>query len=165
MRGGARLVFGGWIWCWLGGGLRDRLRLAAGVPLGLPCGVCEPADGGDHGGDGVGHVGEVDGADFVAGLVVVLVHAVAGDGVGDDALQGEGVVVGALEEELFGMGIVDEVGSVAGELGAEVGAVEAGEPEGAWGKGGVGRPIISNSRLAMMLARGTGGCWRKAWSP
>ena len=36
------------------------------------------------------------------------------------------------------MGIGDEVGAVAGEFGAEVGALEAGEPEGAGGDGGIG---------------------------
>jgi hypothetical protein len=111
---------------------------AAWAPLWLPVGVCEPADGVDHGGDGAGHVGEVDGAELVAGLVVVLVEAVAGDGLGDDALLGECVVVGATEELLGGMGIGDEVRAVFCELGAEVGAVEAGEPESAGGDGGVG---------------------------
>jgi len=48
--------------------------LFAGIPLWLPAGVRKPSDGFDHGGDGVGHVGKVDGGDFVAGLVIVLVQ-------------------------------------------------------------------------------------------
>ena len=67
-------------------GRRARLRLFARIPLGLPVRVREPSDGVDHGSDGVGHVGEVDGAYLIAGLVIVLVQTVAGDSVGDDAL-------------------------------------------------------------------------------
>ena len=109
------------------------LWFAVGVPFGAEVGVGEPKDGGLHGLDGLVHVGEVDFGEFVGGLVVVGVQAEAGDGVGDDALLGEGVVVGALEEFLVGVGIVDEAGAVFGEFGAEVGAVEAGEPESAFG--------------------------------
>ena len=84
-----------------------RLRgFAAGIPLGPPGGVAEPADGFDHGGDCAGEPGEVDGAEFVGGLVVVLVQAEAGDGVGDDAFACEGDVVGPLEEILAGWGSV-----------------------------------------------------------
>lgn len=82
-------------------------------------------------------MGEVDGGELVAGLVIVLMEAEAGDGLGDDALASEGDVVGALEEVLFGVGVVDEVGAVFGEFGAEVGALVAGEPEGAFGDGGI----------------------------
>ena len=92
----------------------------------LPCRVGEPADGLDHGGDGVGHVSEVDGAEFVAGLMVVLVETEAGDGVGDDASLGEGEVVGSPEELLTGVRIAYKTSPVLGEFGAEVGAVEAG---------------------------------------
>ncbi len=83
-------------------------------------------------------MGEVDGAEFVAGLVVVLVEAEAGDGLGDDALESESVVVGALEEFFAGVGVVDEVRAVFCKFGAEIGAVEAGEPEGSGRDGGVG---------------------------
>lgn len=65
--------------------------------------------------------------------MVVLVQTEARDGVGDDALGGEGVVVGTAEELFFGVWIVDEVSAVSGEFGAKVGAIEAGEPEGAGG--------------------------------
>lgn len=110
----------------------------AGVPPGLPGGVAEPANGVEHGGDGGGHVGEVDGGDLVGGLVVVLVESEAGDGLGDDTEVGEVDVVGALEEVFGGVRIVDEVSTVSGELWAEVGAIEACEPEGSGGNGGVG---------------------------
>src|ERR1700722_5830105 len=63
---------------WCGVRRRDDAGLAARIPLRFPGGVGEPADGVDHGGDSVGHLGEVDGAEFVAGLVVVLVEAEAG---------------------------------------------------------------------------------------
>lgn len=70
--------------------------------------------------------------------MIVGVQAEAGDGLGDDAFEGEGEVVGALEEELFGVGVGDKVGAVTGELGTEVGALVAGKPEGAGGDGGIG---------------------------
>jgi len=114
------------------------LRLAARVPFWFPVGVGEPADGIDHGGDGVGHVGEVDGADLVARLVIVLVQAVAGDGLSDDSLLSQCVVVGTAEEVLFGMRVVDQVGTVFRQFGAKVRAVEAGEPEGSCGDCRVG---------------------------
>ena len=57
--------------------LRGSIWFAAGVPRGLPVGVREPVDGVDHRGDGVGHMGEVDRAQFIAWLMVVLVQAVA----------------------------------------------------------------------------------------
>ena len=59
-------------------------------------------------------MGEVDGADFVAGLVVVLVQTEAGYGVGDDALLRQCVVVRTMEELLFGVGIADQMGAVFG---------------------------------------------------
>lgn len=111
---------------------------ATGVPLGLPGIPGEPADGADHGGDGVGHVGEVDGGEIVRDVVVVLVQAEAGDGVCDDALTGESDVVGALEELLLGVWIVDQVCTMFGEFRAEVGALVAGEPEGSGRDGGIG---------------------------
>ena len=70
--------------------------------------------------------------------MVVGVETEAGDSVGDDALTGEGYVVGALEELLLGVGVLDEVCTVSGELGAEGGALIAGEPKGSGGDGGVG---------------------------
>jgi hypothetical protein len=48
------------------------------------------------------------------------VQVEAGDGLGDDAAFGEGVVVGALEEFLVGVGIADEVGAMLRQRGAEV---------------------------------------------
>jgi len=81
---------------------------------------------------------EVEFGNFVGGLVVVLVEAVAGDGLGDDAAFCEGVVVGALEEVLGGVGVCGDGCAVLGECGAEVGAFVAGEPEGARGEGGIG---------------------------
>ncbi len=75
---------------------------------------------------------------LVAGLVVVLVQSVAGDGLGDDTLLCQRIVVRALEEMLRRVRVVDQVGAVFGELGAEVGAVEAGEPERSGGDGRVG---------------------------
>src|SRR6185437_12017658 len=86
------------------------------VPARLPGSVCQPANRSDHGADGVGHVDEVDGAEFVAGLVVVLVESEAGDGLGDDALERKGVVVGAAEEMLSGVGIVDQMSAVLCQL-------------------------------------------------
>ncbi len=56
---------------------------------------------------------------------------------GDDALTSEVDVVGALEEHLFGVWVFDEVGTVVREFWAEIGALEAGKPEGAVGNGGV----------------------------
>ncbi len=111
---------------------------AAGVPLWLPVGVGEPADGADHRSDGLGHVGEVDRAEFVAGLVVVLVQAEAGDGVGDDTLVRERVVIGSLKEVLRRVRVVDQMGAMFGEFRAEVGAFEAGEPERSGGDRWVG---------------------------
>ncbi len=69
------------------------LPACRGVPRGLPVGVRQPADGAHHRGDGVSHVVEVDCAEFIAGLVVVLVQAEAGDGLGDDTLRCQSVVV------------------------------------------------------------------------
>src|ERR1017187_2877604 len=108
---------------------RFSLWFAAGIPRWPPRRVGEPADGLDYGSDGIGEVVEVDSGEFVRRLVVVLVQAVAGDGLGDDSLAGEGEVVGALEEVLGGVRVGDEAGTVAGEFRAEVGAIEAGEPE------------------------------------
>src|SRR5450756_1167569 len=104
--------FGPRSFLWSGG--RSRIGAATGVPGGLPVGVDEPSDGADHGSDGVDHVGEIDGLELVGGLVVVGVKAEAGDGLSDDAEAGEIDVVGALKEFLCGVGILDEVGSVAG---------------------------------------------------
>jgi len=108
-----------WLWGWRSGwlgrrGRSARLGLFARIPRRLPVRVREPSDGVDHGGDGVGHVGEVDGADFVAGLVVVLVQTEAGYSVGDDALLRQCIVVRALEEALLGVGIADQMGAVFG---------------------------------------------------
>jgi len=50
--------------------------------------------------------------------VVVLVQAVAGDGLGDNALLGEGVIVGAPEEVLGGMRVCDDAGAVLRQFGA-----------------------------------------------
>lgn len=128
----------------VGGGWRRRVRgrfgqgLAAGVPGGFPAGGAEPADGLDHGCDGTGEVVEVDGRQLIGRMVVVLVETEAGDGLRDDAMESEGVIVGAAEELLLGVGVSDEMGSVMCEFGAEVGALESGEPEGAGGNGGIG---------------------------
>ncbi len=89
-------------------------------------GGVEPADRLEHGEDGVGHVSKVDGAELVGGMVVVLMEAEAGDGVGDHTLQRKGVVVGSAEELLFRVRILGEVGTVLCELGAEIGAFKAG---------------------------------------
>ncbi len=114
------------------------LGLAARVPCGSPGCVGEPADGLGHGGDGVDQVREVDAREFVGGLVIVLVQAEAGDGVCDDSLACEGVIVGALKEILLRVWIGDERGAVAREFRPEVGPVEAGEPEGVGRNGGIG---------------------------
>jgi hypothetical protein len=60
--------------------------------------------------------------------------------VGDDALACERIVIGALEEELFGVRIVDELGSVTYELGSKIRAGEARKPERACGHGRIGTP-------------------------
>ena len=62
----------------------------------------------------LGQVGEVDGAEFVGGLVVVLVQAEAGDGVGDDALRARAMLSERWKKFCAGVGIVDEVGAVFG---------------------------------------------------
>ncbi len=111
---------------------------ATGIPGGLPVGVGEPLDGGDHRLDGVGEVVEVDVGEVVGGLVIVGSEAVAGDGLGDDAVAGEVEVVRAPEEVLGGMRVGDERGAVAGESWAEVGALPSGEPELIGTDGGVG---------------------------
>lgn len=112
----------------------------SGVPFGLPRGIRQPADGGGHGGDGVGHMGEVDGAEFVAGLVVVSVEPEAGDGLSDDALEGKSIVVGAAEELLFWVRVVDEMSAMLRQFGAKIGAVEACEPESSSRNRGVRPP-------------------------
>lgn len=56
----------------------------------------------------------------------------------DDALAGKGDVVGADKELLVRVGVVDEWGAVAGKGGAEVGTIEAGEPEESGWDSGVG---------------------------
>src|SRR5665213_2733184 len=112
--------------------------LASEVPLRFPGGVCQPVYRGDHGGDGVGHVMEVDAVKFVTRLVVILVQAKAGDGLGDDALLCEGVVVGAAKEMLSLVRVVDQVSAVLCQLGTKVGAVEACEPKRSSRHGGVG---------------------------
>ena len=65
---------------------------------------------------------EVDAADFVSRLMVVRMQAEAGNSVGNDALPGETVVVGSLEEILFGVRVGDQVGSMARQLGPQVAA-------------------------------------------
>ena len=57
---------------------------------------------------------------------------------GDDALKGEADVVGALEELLLRVRVLDEVSAVFGQLGAEVGALVTGEPESSGGDGWIG---------------------------
>ena len=114
------------------------LGLAAGVPGGLPIGIGEPLDRGDHGVDGVGEVVEIDVGEVVGGLVIVGAESVAGDGLGDDSLTGEREVVRAPEEVLFGVGIGDERGPVFGESWAEIAALPSGEPELRGADGGIG---------------------------
>ncbi len=70
--------------------------------------------------------------------MVIGVEAEAGDGVRDDTLASEGDIVGALEELLLGVRVLDEVGTLFGELGPESGALVAGEPESSGRDGGVG---------------------------
>jgi len=86
----------------------------------------------------VDHEVEVEVGDVVGGLVVVGVETVAGDGVGDDAALGKGVVVRALEEVLVWVGVGGEGCAVLGQSCAEVGALVASEPEGAVGQERVG---------------------------
>ena len=65
---------------------------------------------------------------FVARLMVVGVKPKAGDGLGNDSAPGETVVIGPLEEILFGMRIGNQVGAVACEFGAQIAALETGKP-------------------------------------
>ena len=75
--------------------------------------------------------------EVIAGLMVVGSETVAGDGLRDDALAGEGEIVRALEEVLGGMRVGGERGSVFGESWAEVAALPSGEPELIGTDGGV----------------------------
>ena len=83
-------------------------------------------------------MGEVNGAELVAGLVVVLVQAEAGDRLRDDPLERQGIVVGALEEVLRRVGVVDKMRAVFREFRSEVRPVEAGELQRSSGNGRVG---------------------------
>src|SRR5271170_6458090 len=74
-------------------------------------------------------MGEVDRAQFIAWLMVVLVQAVARKSVGDDSLLGQGVIVRALKEMLRGMRVADQMCAVPGQLRAQIGAIESCEPE------------------------------------
>ena len=65
----------------------------------------------------------------VAGLMVGGRSSPSGGGVRDYALESEGVVVGALEEVLLGVGVGTEESAMLFESGAEVGAIPAGEEE------------------------------------
>src|SRR6185312_16725367 len=107
--------------------------LTAGIPGWLPGCIRKPADRPDHGADCADHVREVDGAELVRRLVVVLMQAEAGDGLGDDAGPCERVVVRTLEELLCGVRIGDEVRAVTGEFRPKVRAFVSGEPESVLG--------------------------------
>ena len=60
---------------------------------------------------------------IVAGLVVVGVQAVAGNGLRYHALLGQGVIVGARKEFLFWMRIGDQMGAMGCQRRAQVGAL------------------------------------------
>lgn len=74
-------------------------------------------------------MGEVDCADLVGSLMVVMVQAEAGDSVGNDALACQRVVIGPLEKLFLRMRIVDEVSAMLRELSPEVGAVVTRKPQ------------------------------------
>src|SRR5258708_26870295 len=77
---------------------------------------------------------------IVTGFVVVLVQAVAGDGVRDDAAFCQRIVVRALEKMLRGMRIGHQLRPMLGQFRAKVAAVESCEPEFIGLYGGIGPP-------------------------
>src|ERR1700744_4781895 len=83
---------------------------------------------------------EVDGADLVARLMIILVESVAGDGVGDDTLHGKRIVVGAPEEVLIRMRVFNQVGAMLGQFWPEIGTLEPSKPKRSGGNSRIGAP-------------------------
>ena len=102
------------------------LRLFSFVPPGYEVGIREPDYRTQQGLYGIVHMLEIDMCDVVAGLMIVGVQSITGNGLCDDALLGEDVIIGAPKEILGGMRIGDEVGAVFRELGAEIRTIPAG---------------------------------------
>src|SRR5258708_4558643 len=108
---------------------KEKLRLLSLHPLRLEFGIGQPLDRSEHGMDSFLHMDEVNVGDVVAGTVVVRVKAKTRHGMGDDALFGQGVIVGSLEEVLFGMRICHQPGAMFRQFRAEIAAIETSEPE------------------------------------
>src|ERR1700722_6596862 len=98
-------------------------------PTRLPGCLGKPLDWFHHRSDGSRQMRKVDAADFVARLMVVRMQAKAGNGLGDNSAAGKTVVVRAPEKLLLGMRIGNQVGAMADELGAQIAAFKAGEPQ------------------------------------
>src|SRR5947207_12734414 len=73
-------------------------RFSVFVPLWLEIGVHQPLDRPNHRRNGFSHVRKVDVLQIVAGSMIVCVQTIARDGVRDDSLAREYVIVRAAEE-------------------------------------------------------------------
>src|SRR5215213_2999098 len=72
---------------------------------------------------------EVDRLYFIAGMVVVGVQAEAGNGVSNNSLPSERVIIRTLKKVFFRMWVLNKPGSSFREFGPEIGAFVARQPQ------------------------------------
>ena len=98
-------------------------------PLRFEIRVRQPFDRFNHRCNGSLHVLEIYVGEIVAWFVVVGMQAITGNGVRNNALASEGIIVRTFEEALSGMGIGNQSRAMPGKLRAKIAAVKACEPE------------------------------------